>query len=303
MGKSKWIKCISTHGNIRGVAIQATQLVREVAERHEATALTAQGLGEAVIGGLLVASYCKAGEHINLNIRGSGHYQQALVDAYPDGSFRGYVVSRDNPFLLRESGEETGPWGAGLLSILRTKPDQDDRQPYIGTVPLLTGHLAKDLTFYWAQSEQVPSSVGIVVDMRKGKVAAAGGFLIQAMPGASMAEISEIEQHIFDMSDLDGMAKKVSEDADPLMLISGIFQSTAFVVLEDRELKFKCTCSWERVERALSLVGTEELMAMLKEDNRATVKCDFCNKSYEVDAAALQTLIAKTASGSSRNPA
>lgn len=290
----RWVKIISTQGNIRGVAVQATDLVRSTAELHGLKGMGARGLGEAMVGGLLIASYCKMEERINLNIRGSGFYRQALVDAYPNGTVRGYLTERDAvPYDDTHYSAEKGPWGEGLLSILRTKTTET-KQPYIGTVPLITGHIAKDLTFYWVQSEQIPSSVGIVVDLKGDRVASAGGFLVQVLPGASPAEVNSIEQRI---QEFETLAQDIGENGDPLLLLSRIFQSSAFIVVEERALEFKCNCSWERVERALTLVGVKELKAMLKEDNRAEVKCDFCTKAYEVDASALERLIATAEGG------
>jgi molecular chaperone Hsp33 len=285
---AQWTKCISTPGNIRGIAIQATDLVQKMAETHAIEGIAAKGLGESVIAGLLIASFCKQDERVNLNIRGSGHYSQALVDAHPDGTVRGYVVERSLEGMTEPvEGESFGPWGEGLMSVMRAKADEI-KQPYIGTVPLLTGHLAKDLTFYWVQSEQIPSAVGIVVELKENQVIAAGGFLIQALPGATPAEIKAIEEHI---CSLDSLSQCLTQNADPKILLAQIFQSTPFVVLEEKPLEFKCTCSWERVERALALVGPKELQAMLSEDDHAIVRCDFCNKEYKVGAEALQKMI------------
>ena len=284
----KWIKCIATHGNLRGVAIQATGLVASIAERHGQSGEVVRGLGEAIIAGLLLGSYCKQGDRVNLNIRGTGRYQQALVDAYPDGSVRGYIIER-NSTTKTHFGEDPkqGPWGSGLMSVLKTK-DNEGSKPYIGTVPLVTGHLAKDLTFYWFQSEQVPSAVGLAVNMDGDRVSAAGGFLVQALPGASANEVQTIEQHIHELQSL---ADQLAENADPLHIMSRIFQSTAFIVVEDKPIRFSCNCSWERVRRALYLVGVEELQSMLEEDNHAVVKCDFCSKEYKVDGAELEKMI------------
>jgi molecular chaperone Hsp33 len=291
----RWIKIISQQGNIRGVAVQAHDVVQELANRHGLEGIGAQGLGEAVVGALLLASTCKAGERMNLNVRGSGHYRQALADAYPDGSVRGYVIeralSRDEISGLDELG--LGPWGTGTLSVLRTKADEHKRQPYIGTVPLLTGHLAKDLSFYWVQSEQIPSAVGLAVTLEGNKIKAAGGFLIQALPGASAEEVRTIESHI---NELQSMAAALSQDDDPLHLLSRIFQSTAFMIVEEKPLRFQCTCSMERVERALMLTGSVELKAMLAENGEAAVKCEFCGTDYVVSGESLQRLI-KTSSG------
>ncbi|MBL7716032.1 MAG: Hsp33 family molecular chaperone HslO [Bdellovibrionales bacterium] len=285
----RWIKCIATAGNVRGIAITATHLAREVARLHGLTGEPAKSLAEASIGALMLSAYCKAGERVNLNIQGSGFVKQALVDAYPDGSLRGYIVVREaGPDLERFESKDAGPWGTGFLSVLRTKLE-NQMQPYIGTVPLVTGHLAKDLTFYWVQSEQVPSSVGIAVTLdQKGEIESAGGFLIQALPGASAAEISAIESHIATLSDL---ARQIAENHSPIQLLSHIFQSTAFMVLQEQNLDYVCQCSWDRMMRALTLIGTEELNSILKDPGYAEVYCDFCTKQYRVDSKVIQDLL------------
>ncbi len=284
----KWIKCISTHGNLRGVAIQATDLARELARIHDLSGFAAQAAGETAIGALLISSFCKGGEKVNLNIRGTGKIQQALADATAEGTVRGYVIPREGDSVTPvDRDQPLGPWGDGLLAVLRTKRNEG-QQPYIGTVPMITGHLAKDLTFYWAQSEQIPSAVGLAVNFKDGEITSAGGFLIQAMPGATSTEIRQIEQHL---SEISSYAESIAENADPLMLLSQVFQDTAFVVLEEKPIRFECSCNIERVTRALALTGVDELKAMLAEQGGADVHCDFCSKNYRFDRAALEALI------------
>ena len=281
-----WVKCILTEGHLRGVAIEATGLIQGMVDRHKLKGIAARGLGEAVMGALLIASYCKPGQRINLNVQGSGFFQQALVDAYPDGTVRGYVIEREAP-LNQYPEENIGPWGTGLLSVLRTK-DEEGEKPYIGTVPLITGHLAKDLTFYWVQSEQVPSAVGLSVNIEGDRVVSAGGFLVQALAGAHSFDVKMIEKHI---REIQSLSETLSKNESPIHLLSLIFQSTPFIVVEEKPLQFKCRCSWERVQRALALIGEEELRAMLLEDGVAEVRCDFCAQEYLVTREMLEKLI------------
>jgi molecular chaperone Hsp33 len=284
----RWVKCISTQGNIRGVAIQATELIQSMADRHQLRGEAIRGLGESVMGALLIASYCKLGQRVNLNIRGSGYYKQALIDAYPEGRVRGYVVERSQ--REDDPDKKVGPWGTGLLSVLRTRSEERGK-PYIGTVPLLTGHLAKDLSFYWVQSEQIPSAVGLAVNLEGDKVASAGGFLVQALPGASASEVKVVEQHI---NEIQSLMTCLEQDPTPMNLLVQIFQSTAFIVVEEKPIEFSCNCSWERVQRALILVGAADLKSMLMEDHEALVRCDFCSKEYRVDEPGLEKLIEST---------
>lgn len=280
---SRWVKCLSSHGNIRGVAIEAGDLVRGMAQMHQIRGTPAACLGEAVIGALLIASNSKGSERVNLNIQATGPVRQALVDAHPDGTARGYVITS-------ETAPEAalGTWGEGMMSVLRTKTESQN-QPYIGTVPLLTGHLAKDLTFYWVQSEQIPSAVGISVLLdSQGVVQSASGFLVQAMPGATSNEVRLIENQI---NQLHKAAGEFGGGAEPTRLLAQIFSDSSFMLLEEKQLGFACSCSRERVSRALALVGVTELESMVNEDGRASVRCDFCNESYDFEKDQLIELI------------
>lgn len=288
-----WQKCISSSGTLRGVAIKCSGIARELSKLHGLTGENARAFSEALVSGFILSSYAKAGERMNLNIKGDGWVKQALVDGYSDGTIRGYLVPNEIQPSTGVTFDFTneGPWGKGLLSVLRKRDDQKGAEPYIGTVPLLTGHLAKDLTFYWAQSEQVPSAVGIAVNLDdEGNIASAGGFVVQAMPGATDAEIVEIENQVHSMSDL---SKEISSDRDPIHILSQIFQNMGFLLLEKKELKTVCHCSWERVRRALVLIGPNELESMLEETGEAVVKCDFCETEYKADRAELMKLIAE----------
>ncbi len=284
-----WQKCISNTGTVRGVAVHCSTLVRDLCRSHGLVGESARSLGEAIVAGYLLASYAKEGERMNLNIKGNGWAKQALVDAYPDGTCRGYVVPNEGlgTPVVDLTGE--GPWGQGLLSVLRKREMDARSEPYVGTVPLLTGHLAKDLTFYLLQSEQIPSAVGIAINLDEGgEVATAGGFLVQTLPGATDAEIAEIEDHVTHMSDF---AAELSAGIDTVTLLSRIFQERPFLLLEKKELRFNCTCSWERVRRALTLIGVGELQAMIDEVGEAVVKCDFCTKEYRADGDELRKMI------------
>jgi len=281
-----WVKGISTHGNVRAVGIEARGLVQYISELHRLNPECTRALGEATLGALLIASYCKQGERVNLNIQSQGRFAQTLVDAYPDGTVRGYLVERESGGLS-EVGQ--GPWGNGLMSVLRTK-GAEGQQPYIGTVPLVTGHLAKDLTYYWAQSEQVPSAVGlsVVVDPVSGKVTEAGAFLIQALPGASDEEVRLIESHLKELPQIEGL---LAADPNPVGLIAPLMQSSPFHVLETRALSATCNCSWDRVRRALLLIGAQELRSIQETQGKAVIHCDFCAKEYVADSAQLEALI------------
>ena len=282
--QDKWVKCISTSGTIRAVAITATDIAQKLADRHHNTEPGTIALAESVIAALLLSSYCKSGEKVNLNIQGSGWCKQTIIDANADAEIRGYVIERDQKDVHLARG--VGPWGIGLLSVLRTK--QDASQPYIGTVPLITGRLPKDLTFYWLQSEQVQSAVGIDVFMENGKIILAEGFLIQALPGATDEDITFIENHL---KRLPGIDPDAVQRSTPINLLSYLLENQSFSLLEEKSLRFKCPCSVDRVKRSLALVGVEELKSMLDEGKDVEIICDFCSEKYTFDPKTISTLL------------
>ncbi|MBC7396884.1 MAG: Hsp33 family molecular chaperone HslO [Bdellovibrionales bacterium] len=280
----KWVKCISTSGTIRAVAIRATDTANFIAERHGLSEIGMIAFAEALIASLILSSYCKSGEKVNLNIQGSGWCHQAIIDANADAEVRGYILERPQDEI--RLARNVGPWGIGLLSVLRTKHEQT--QPYIGTVPLLTGRLAKDLTFYWLQSEQVQSAVGIEVFMENGKIKLADGFLIQAMPGATDEDIATIESHLKKLHQYDPDA---SQRSSPVNLLSYLLEDQSFSLLEEKPITFKCPCTLDRVKRSLSLVGIDELNQMVDENKDFEVKCDFCSENYVLNPEILQSIL------------
>lgn len=175
--------------------------------------------------------------------------------------------------------------------MLKTK--FDEAQPYIGTVPLLTGHLAKDLSFYWVQSEQIPSAVGIrvVMDDADQRVLRADGFLIQAMPGATDEDLQYVESQFKALAEGDlslGSASASSTKGDasadtPKERLAFLFQEKGYQVLSEKKLSFFCPCSRERVQKSLTLLGPAEIQDMQK-DPVTTVTCDFCSETYSFSA-------------------
>jgi molecular chaperone Hsp33 len=278
----QWTKCISANGTIRAVAVSALEASNILSDRHKLTGDGQHALAECIVGALLLASYCKGEEKINLNIQGSGWIKQSVIDANANGDIRGYVVERDP--AERVIPPEIGPWGTGLLSVLRTK--EDEKQPYIGTVPILTGYLGKDLTFYWVQSEQVPSAVGIFVQLDGGKVTHAEGVLVQALPGATDEDLAFIESQFKHL----GRHVENSPSETPTSLLAYLLQNQSFSILEQTPISFRCSCSIERVKRSISLIGNKDIQEMIDE-GKADVTCDFCAEKYTLSKTDLQGLL------------
>lgn len=285
--ESTWVKCLSQSGSIRAIGIHVSPIVSALARPHKYDGPLMSRFGEAVTSALLLASYCKPGERVNLNIRATGQIRQTLIDATADGRVRGYV--QEGVGLEIAAGAKLGPWGEGTMSVLRTIQDQPGKNTYIGTVPLLTGHLAKDLSFYWYQSEQVTSAVGLV-----SKNGIFGGFLIQTLPGASDADIRKIEKHI---NGIDEIIEDLQESSDPIGMVTRIMQDIPFSILERRALTTYCTCSKERVRGALALLSVDELTDMINRDKKAQVTCDFCRKDFELSQSDLEEILRQKSGG------
>ncbi len=282
----KWVKCISNSGTIRAIAINATEITNYLAKRHKTELAGTKSLSEGIVASLLLSSYCKDEEKVNLNIQASGWCHQAIFDANASAEVRGYVLER--PYDDIHLAKNIGPWGIGLLSVLRTKTE--DSRPYIGTVPLITGHLPKDLTFYYLQSEQINSAVGIEVqlDFDKNIVTFAQGFLIQALPGATDDDLAFIEDHV---KKLNFLEPESAQKRSPTHLLSFLLENQPFSVIEEKNLTVKCSCTMERVRRSIALVGHDELKSMISEGKNTEISCDFCSEQYIFTPQMLQELI------------
>ncbi|MGK5089537.1 Hsp33 family molecular chaperone HslO [Bdellovibrionota bacterium FG-2] len=287
--QDKCIRCLSVGGNLMATAIRAPNLVQEAARRHKLAPIESQLLGEALMGGILLASGCKTEDRVSLSVKAPGFFKQAVVDALPTGKVRGFLTTREATGFTREP--EIAPWHEGTLSVVRMRLDQ--KEPYVGTVPAITGHLAKDLTFYLTQSEQIPSAVGLatVLDPQSGLVKTAGAFLIQVLAGASHKDISTVENNLHELHSL---ASELIEDQDPIHLLGKLFSDLTFVLLEERPLHYECTCSRERILSAIALLGKMELEDMIEKDNGAEVGCDFCGNQFQITATELKGLIGRT---------
>lgn len=281
----RWIKCLANGGNVIATAISATHLVKDAQKKHNETvhsSLEIKSLGEALMAGLLLASTCKQGERVSLSVKGEQLLRQAVVDANPDGTVRGFILTRESP---HQTDEALGPWQKGTVSVVRLK--LNEKEPYVGTVPAVTGHLAKDITFYLSQSEQIPSAVGLSVNVTGNTVESAGAFLVQVLPGATLEEIKSIENNIQNMESL---ADQMAKSSDPTLLLSQIFNDSTFTLIEEKPLRFECNCSKSRVERALRLLGPKEIQDMVREDHGAKITCDFCGKHFEFNSEELTHL-------------
>ena len=268
--------CKATAEDVRVYAAVTTELVGEAAKRHRCGALATAALGRVMTGALLLAANLKNKECLTVKFQGDGPLGQIVADASADGAARGYVVHPQVELPLTNGKLSVGQGvGRGLLSVTRFT---GLKEPVTGTCEIFSGEIAEDLTRYLFQSEQTPSGVGLgVLVGRDGETEAAGGFIVQPLPGASEATLSRLENTIATLRPVSSMVKDGLSASE---IVSEILQGFSDVhVLSETELAFCCQCSRTRTEEILSTLRDEDL-DQLTEDGQAEVCCDFCGEKY-----------------------
>ncbi len=289
--KSYWNKWLASPGNIRVVAVEATALMHDLSLQQGLSGFAQVGYGEAVVASLLIASSHKSGESINMNAQGSALFKQAIIDASPTGKVRGFLIEQKDPDMHTFGAQGTnGPWGTGVLSILHTK-NSEGKSPYKGMVPISTGHFDEAINDYYRDSEQLVSKVGLHVEFTKAKTLVARGILVQALGGAEPDELMAIK-----LLGLDEVRELAAFADRPFEMISRTSQKLAdrqFKSVERQDLESFCTCSQERIERALLLTGETDIMAALADDEFMTVTCDFCRSEYKFSRERLKSIFSR----------
>lgn len=273
---------------IRAFAITTTELTEEARRRHSLYPIATAALGRTMTAALLLAANLKTAETITIRIKGSGPIGQIVADARADGTVRGYV---DNPLVdlpLANGKLAVGQAiGAGFIHVTRFTGLKD---PFTGSVPLVSGEIAEDVTNYLLVSEQIPSSVGlgVLVDTDL-SVKAAGGFLIQALPGAEAEILQHLENNIQEMPPI---SQQVQEGAQASDLIERIFSGIQYTLLDQSNVSFACSCNRDRIEKVLISLGKEELEHLIAE-GQAELICHFCNEKYQYSEQELRHLVGK----------
>jgi molecular chaperone Hsp33 len=280
------VRTLSVRGGVAVRALVATQLVGEAARRHGTSPTASVALGRALMGAVLFAAGGK-NETVQIEVRGDGPLGAIVAIADPEGRVRGYASHPSaNPPARRGQLDVAGAVGRGTLAVVRSTAS--GAQPYTGIVPLVAGTVAQDLAHYLAESEQIRSAValGVFLDAQ-GEVAAAGGYLVQALPGADEEEIEHAEGHV---RALPGPGELVREgqDADSIArLLQGVLGCRERHASQPR---FHCGCERERVLRAVSLLGPDDLARAVRESETLEVCCRFCAKRYAVPPSDLARL-------------
>jgi molecular chaperone Hsp33 len=280
------------------MAAVTTNLVSEAARRHETTETATAALGRTLTGTLLLGSSLKELDRLTVQIIGDGPLEGITAEANASGTVRGYVRNPVAHAPLNEAGKlnVSAIVGHGMFYVTRESGYDIGlyTDPYRGSVPLVSGEIAEDFAFYLQKSEQIPSAVMLGVLMRASDegdsfVAAAGGLMIQIMPGADDNTVSAIESAV---SRAPQTTEMIREGAEPVDLLRVALGDLRFDLLEEKPVKFWCSCSHDRAISLISSIDRDELESMLREDKGAVMNCHFCNETYRLDESQLVSILA-----------
>lgn len=285
--KDELVRGTAWNGGIRVFAARTTRLVSELQRRHDTFPTATAALGRAATAGAMMGIMLKGNGRLTIQVKGDGPLGQIVVDANADGEVRGYV---DHPHVHLPSNslgklDVAGAVGrSGYLNVIK---DLGLKEPYRGSVPIVSGELGEDFTYYFAESEQIPSAVGlgVLVDFDN-SVLHAGGLIVQVMPGLPEAQLERLEAAVAGLPHITAMLDRGETPESILRHLVG----DDLTLHETLEPVFRCQCSRERVERTLITLGQDELRDMIDDDGKAEVHCHFCNESYFFTAEQLEEL-------------
>lgn len=275
----KLVRGTAHNGDIRVIGAITTDLVNEAVKIHGTTPTASAALGRLLTAGSLMGSMLKSDkDKLTLKIDGGGEAMGLVVNSYADASVKGYI---GNPLvdLSPNAKGKLDVGGAigkeGELLVIR---DMGLKEPYVGRVPIYTGEIGDDIAYYYTVSEQVPSAVavGVLVD-KDLTIKAAGGFIIQMMPGADdmLADILTYRlEEIAPITTLIASGKGIDE------ILQYIFEDMDLKLLQSTKPKYNCDCSRDRVERALISIGKDELSKISADNKTEEIRCQFCGKKY-----------------------
>ncbi|PYZ91568.1 Hsp33 family molecular chaperone HslO [Salipaludibacillus keqinensis] len=287
--KDYLIKALAYEGTVRIYAIQSTEMVREAAERQGTWRTVTAALGRALSAGTMMGAMLKGDEKLTIKIEGNGPACPIIVDANADGTARGYVSRANLDPERKENGKLNVSSVVGNEGSLSVVKDLGMKDYFTGSVPIVSGELGEDFTYYFASSEQTPSSVGLGVVIGKGdEVEGAGGFILQMMPGVKDETIDDIEQRL---NALPPISKLIKDGFSPEQIVEQLTGKENYQVLETIETSFQCHCSKERMANAIFGLQEEDLRAMIDEDEGAETTCHFCNETYLFSKAELESLL------------
>ena len=283
------VRATAANAQVRAFAATTKELVETARQAHNTSPVVTAGLGRLLTAGVMMGSMLKGEkDYLTIKLKGDGPMQGITVTADAMGNVKGYAVVPDVIIPAKPNGklDVSGALGAGTLSVIK---DMGLKEPYVGQTLLQTSEIAEDLTYYFATSEQVPSSVGLGVLMnRENTVRQAGGFIIQLMPFAEEEIIGKLEENLKKITSVTAL---LEEGMTPEQILELLLEGLSPVITDRMPVAFTCNCSKERIEKVLVSLGREELEDMVADGQPIEVNCHFCGKSYTFSLEELKGLL------------
>lgn len=285
------IRATAAGAQIRAFAATTRELVETARQKHDTSPVATAALGRLLTAGSIMGSMLKAEKDlVTLQIGGDGPIGSLMVTADGRANVKGYAAHPEVMLPPNAAGklDVGGAVGRGTLRVIK---DMGLKEPYVGQTALQTGEIAEDLTYYFAVSEQVPSSVGLGVLMnRDNTVRQAGGFLIQLMPFADQEVLERLEQNLLQIGSVTSM---LEEGAAPEGILQRLLGDLDLDIQDRMSTQFYCGCSHQRVEQAIISIGRKEISSMIAENKPITVNCHFCNSDYTFSVEQLSAILEK----------
>lgn len=286
----QFIKAITKNNDFRAFAVNGTNLVREAAQTHDTSRIASVVLGRGLLASTLMAqAVLKGEERLSIQLNGRGPIGNVVVEADAKGSVRGYVTNPQLDVILNDAGQLDVAQAVGHNGVLQVTKFAPYANPYIGQSQLVSGEIGDDFTYYLAQSEQIPSAIGVSVYMNEDDtVGVAGGFLVQALPGATDASIDQLEKALANMRPLSDM---LSDGYTSLDILEEIFGKGEVNILQTAGVGLAAEPPKSAYAKMLATLPAEEIKAMIDEDDGAEVVGKFSGKRYFFTATELREIL------------
>ena len=284
------IRAIDEKGTIRVFVASTTNLVEEARKTHNTMPTGTAALGRTLTAASIMGTMMKnEKESISIQFRGDGPIKNIAVVSNSKGEVKGYVGDPTVDLPLKSNGKLDVGGAVGRNGRVIVIKDFGLKDPYIGQSSIVSGEIAEDLTYYFANSEQQPSAVnlGVLVD-RDLSVKAAGGYIVQLLPGTLDEDIDKLEECI---KNSEPISTLIDKGLTPEEILENVFGKFNMNILDRKEVSFKCNCSRDKIETTLRSLGEKEIKSMIEEDGKAEVICHFCNEKYNFSKEDLKSLL------------
>ena len=285
------IRAITADGSVKAVAITGRDLVERARTIHTLLPVATAALGRTLLAASMMGDMLKEDNGaLTLQIKGGGPLGTILAVSDCGGNVRGYVQDPHVELMEKVPGKLDVGAAVGTDGSLTVIKDLGLKEPYIGSIGLFSGEIADDIAMYFVESEQIPTAcaLGVLVDTDQ-SISCAGGYLIQLLPGAEEEVVSAIERGVMEVGPV---TEALRTGMGPRELLERVLRDFALEVVEESGVEYRCYCSRERVTRALISMGREELNSLIREQGRAELTCQFCDKVYHYTNEELEGLLA-----------